>query len=42
MPKLRELALANCGTLEKREALRRELGALSAEELRFLVTRQLR
>lgn len=42
MPKLRELALANCGTVEKREVLRKELAQLSPEELSFLVTRQLR
>ncbi|EFN59246.1 hypothetical protein CHLNCDRAFT_29663 [Chlorella variabilis] len=42
VPKLRELALANCGTVEKREVLRKELAALNPEELRFLVTRQLR
>ena len=42
VPKLRELALSNCGTLEKREVLKRELAQLAPEELRFLVTRQLR
>ncbi|KAL4443940.1 hypothetical protein ABPG75_011677 [Micractinium tetrahymenae] len=42
VPKLRELALANCGTVEKREVLRKELAALAPEELKFLVTRQLR
>ncbi|PSC68726.1 Intron-binding aquarius [Micractinium conductrix] len=42
VPKLRELALANCGTVEKREVLRKELAGLAPDELRFLVTRQLR
>jgi len=41
-PQLKELALSNCGTVEKRDALRRHLSALSEDELRFLVTRQLR
>ena len=42
VPKLRELSLANCGALEKRDVLARELKALTPEELAALVTRQLR
>ena len=42
LPKLRELALANCGTVEKRDVLRKALEGLTPDELRFLVTRQLR
>ena len=34
--------MSNCGTVEKRDVLRRHLSALSEDELRFLVTRQLR
>ncbi len=41
-PQLKELALSNCGAVEKRDTLRRYLTALSEDELRFLVTRQLR
>ena len=41
-PQLKELALSNCGTVEKRDALRRHLSALTEDELRSLVTRQLR
>ena len=41
-PVLRELALSNCGSVEKREVLRRHLAGLSEEEMRFLVTKQLR
>ncbi len=42
LPKLEELALANCGTVEKREVLRQHLAALDAAELTTLVCRQLR
>ena len=42
LPKLEELALANCGTVEKREVLRQHLAALDAAELSTLVCRQLR
>jgi intron-binding protein aquarius len=42
IPALRELALANCGAVEKRDSLKRFLAALSEEQLRFLVTQQLR
>lgn len=42
IPALRELALANCGGVEKRDSLKRFLAALSEEQLRFLVTQQLR
>ena len=41
-PKLRDLALANCGTVEKATTLRKYLGELEDEELKFLVTKQLR
>ena len=41
-PKLEELALANCGTVEKRAVLRQHLAALDAAELSTLVCRQLR
>lgn len=41
-PRLRELALANCGTVEKTTTLRKYLGELEDEELKFLVTKQLR
>ena len=41
-PSLQEAALANCGTLEKREILTKFLSQLTAEELRLLVTSQLR
>ncbi|KAL6757285.1 hypothetical protein V8C86DRAFT_1695364 [Haematococcus lacustris] len=41
-PSLRELALSNCGTVEKRDTLRRSLAGLSQEELHRLVVRQLR
>jgi hypothetical protein len=37
IPQLRELALANCGAVEKRDSLRLFLQALSEEQLRFLV-----
>ena len=40
--KLRDLALANCGTVEKRDTLRKYLNLLEPEELKFLVTQQLR
>ena len=42
VPKLEELALANCGTVEKRDVLRQHLAALDAAELSTLVCRQLR
>lgn len=41
-PQLKELALSHCGSVEKRESLRKHLAGLSGEELRQLVTRQLR
>ncbi|GAX76342.1 hypothetical protein CEUSTIGMA_g3788.t1 [Chlamydomonas eustigma] len=41
-PQLKELALSNCGSVEKRDTLKRYLSALSEDELRFLTTRQLR
>ena len=41
-PALRDLALANCGTLQRREVLKPALMALPEEELRALGTRQLR
>lgn len=40
--KLRDLALANCGTVEKRDTLRKYLNLLEPDELKFLVTQQLR
>lgn len=40
--KLRDLALANCGSVEKRDTLRKYLNLLQPEELKFLVTQQLR
>lgn len=36
-PPLKELALSNCGSVEKRELLKRSLGALPAAELRHMV-----
>lgn len=41
-PQLRELALANCGTLQKRSVLQPALEGLPHEQLSRLVTRQLR
>ena len=41
-PALRDLALANCGTLQRREVLKPALLALPEEELRMLAGRQLR
>lgn len=41
-PKLEELALANCGTVEKREVLSSHLQALDPAELKTLVCNQLR
>ena len=40
--KLRDLALANCGSVEKRDTLRKYLNLLEPEQLKFLVTQQLR
>ncbi len=40
--KLRDLALANCGSVEKRDTLRKYLNLLEPHELKFLVTQQLR
>ena len=40
--KLRDLALANCGSVEKRDTLRKYLNLLEPQELKFLVTQQLR
>ena len=42
VPALRELALSNCGAIEKRPALARHLAALPAPELARLATQQLR
>ena len=42
LPKLEELALANCGTVEKRDVLRQHLAALDSAELSTLVCSQLR
>ncbi len=39
IPQLRELALAHCGAVEKRDSLKRFLQSLSEEQLRFLVRR---
>ncbi|KAF5841175.1 hypothetical protein DUNSADRAFT_14005 [Dunaliella salina] len=41
-PKLHDLALANCGTVEKREVLRRHLASMSHEDLMKLLVKQLR
>jgi len=41
-PQLRDLALSNCGQVEKRETLKRALAALPPDELRELVVGQLR
>ncbi len=41
-PGLRDLALANCGTLQRRDVLKPALLALPAEELRTLAVKQLR
>ncbi|CAL8471736.1 g11278 [Coccomyxa elongata] len=41
-PQLRDLALANCGTLQKRSVLQPALEGLPHEQLSRLVTRQLR
>uniref|UniRef100_A0A7S3R311 Intron-binding protein aquarius n=1 Tax=Dunaliella tertiolecta TaxID=3047 RepID=A0A7S3R311_DUNTE len=41
-PKLHDLALANCGTVEKREVLRRHLASMSHEDLIKLMVKQLR
>lgn len=41
-PPLREMALASCGAIDKRGALKQHLAALSEDQLRVLVTRQLR
>ena len=41
-PSLHELALANCGTLQKRAVLKPALQALEPEELTKLVVKQLR
>ena len=42
IPALRELALSNCGSIEKRQALTRHLQALPAADLAKLATLQLR
>lgn len=42
IPKLQDAALTTCGTLAKRDVLSKFLALLSPEELRFLVTKQLR
>lgn len=39
---LKDLALSNCGTVQQREVLQKELGKLSPADLKLLVTRQLR
>lgn len=41
-PKLNDLALNNCGKLENRDVITKFLSQLSAEELKLLVTAQLR
>ncbi len=41
-PPLKDLALSNCGTLQKRAVLQPALDGLPEAELRALVTRQLR
>lgn len=41
-PQLRDLALANCGTLQKRSVLQPALEGLPHDQLSHLVTRQLR
>ena len=41
-PKLEELALANCGTVEKRAVLQQHLAALDPAELKALVCNKLR
>lgn len=41
-PQLRELALSNCGTAERRDVLKRSLMDLTDEQLQALVTKQLR
>ena len=41
-PSLKDLALSNCGTLQKRSMLKPALEALPEAELRALVIRQLR
>jgi hypothetical protein len=40
-PDLAELALANCGTVQKRDALAKATASLDVEQLRLLVCRQL-
>ena len=42
IPKLKSLALSNCGTVEKRGILKDHLARLSLPELQTLVTQQLR
>ena len=42
IPKLRSLALSNCGTVEKRAVLTEHLAKLALPELQQLVTQQLR
>ena len=42
IPKLKPLALSNCGTVEKRAVLKEHLAQLSLPELQTLVTKQLR
>ncbi len=41
-PDLAELALANCGTVQKREELEKAIAPLPLEQLRLLVCTQLR
>lgn len=41
-PDLAELALANCGTVQKRARLLQAIGPLSLDNLKLLVCRQLR
>lgn len=41
-PELAELALANCGTLQKRECLEEAVAPLPLDKLQLLVCRQLR
>ena len=42
IPKLKSLALCNCGTVEKRAVLSEHLAKLALPELQQLVTQQLR
>jgi len=41
-PSLHDLALSNCGTVEKREVLRKHIAGLSLSDLQKLLVTQLR